>query len=296
MKRISWILAGMFVIVISYYLFLRSFEYEVNFKAHTLPGDLIQTIRIWNGSLDNAHVVNVDSFYRLKQAVIWKNRSYDFNWNFELVNDSVTAVNVQISEPGRRTLNKLLIPITHQQIEGDAGEIVRNFYQVLTSHLKITKVKVIGKAEIDSSFCLCRSLETSQIGKANGMMKDFPLLNSFIEQFKLESKGPPIVQIRAWDHSRGLLKYDFCFPIVYHDSLPVLESVIYKKIKKETVLKASYFGNYITSDRAWYELIQYAQKNGYKVNGFPIEQFHDNPNLGSNEGAWKADVYLPIAD
>lgn len=279
-----------------YYFFIRPFEFEVNLKAKTLPGDIIETIRIWNRSLDSAKIVEVDSFSRLKQTIVREDRSYVYNWNFVAVNDSVTKVNVQITEPSRSLSNKLLIPFTDQSIERDASDIANEFYTVLKEHLRITKVKLTGEVELDSTFCVCRSLETSQIDKANGMMRDYSLLTSFIDNFKLQVKGPPIVRINEWNHSLGLLKFDFCFPIVPTDSLPSVKEITYKKFKKQKALKAEYRGNYITSDRAWYELIQWADRKGYKTTGMPIEYFHNNPNLGMNEINWIADVYLPIQD
>lgn len=294
MKKILWVLLSIGLIAFMYYLLIKPYEFEVKFRANTLPGDLIATIRIWNRSLDNANVIEVDSFSRLTQTIVLEKRSYVYNWYFVSINDSTTKVSVQISEPDRRLLNKILVPFTVQPIERDAEVMVKEFYEILKMHLTITEVKLIGEVELDSAFCVCRLLETSQIEKANGMMRDYPLLTAFVDDFGLKPDGAPIVRVKEWNHSLGLLKFDFCFPLKSSDSLPVNESFTYKNFKKERVLKAEYYGNYITSDRAWYELIRYAERKGYKTNGWPIEYYYNNPNLGMNEREWKADVYLPI--
>jgi effector-binding domain-containing protein len=296
MRKFVWILLGGLMIATVYYLFIRSFEFEVTFKTKTTPGDIIESIRIWDRSLKTSNEVVVDSFSSLSQTIVWKNRNYEYNWHFSSYNDSTTKVNVKISEPGRSFVNKILIPFSEQPIEIDANEIVRTFYDVLKEHLNITRVRVIGEAEIDSAFCVCSSLKAIQIEKANGMMNDFPLLTTFITNLKLKPNGLPMVRITEWNHSKGLIKFDFCFPIVRQDSLPALDSISYKSFKREKVLKAEFNGNYITSDRAWYALIQFAERNGYEVSGLPIEYFHDNPNLGNNELRWKADVFLPIRE
>ncbi|MBT1706155.1 GyrI-like domain-containing protein, partial [Chryseosolibacter indicus] len=122
----------------------------------------------------------------------------------------------------------------------------------------------------------------------------YPLLTSFVEHFNFKPNGVPIVKIKEWRHNSGTLEFDFCFPIVRTDSLPQVEFITYKTFKKQRVLKAEYFGNYFTSDRAWYELIQYANKNGYKVDHSPIEYFYTNPTTGINESDWKAEIFLPI--
>lgn len=225
MRKILLALLSVILVALVYYFFIRSHEFEINLKANTLPGDLIETIRIWNRSLDDANIVEVDSFSRLKQTVVRGNRNYIYNWNLITRNDSVTSVNVKITQPGRVFLNKLLIPFSDQPIEQDAKDIGNQFYTVVREHLKITKVRLEGEVELDSSFCVCRFLETSQIEKANGMMKDYALLTSFIDNFKLKINGPPSVRLREWSHSLNQVKFDFCFPIVRTDSLPMVGEI-----------------------------------------------------------------------
>lgn len=293
-KIVFWSFLSICVLGLLYYLFIRPFEFDVKFQAKTLPGDIIETIRIWNRSLDSASIAKVESYNRLQQNITWQGRSYVYDWHFHNANDSLTKVDIQISEPGRSLLNKILIPFTSQPIEQDAHEIGNAFYKILKDHLLITKVLAIGVTEIDSSFCACSTLETRQIEKADGMMNDYLMLGSFITSHNLKSAGNPMVRISEWNHELGTLKFDFCFPIQPVDSFPKEELVVYKVFKNETVLKAEYRGNYITSDRAWYELLHYAERNGYDTTGLPIERFYDNPNLGINEVNWKADVYLPV--
>ena len=294
MKRIFWAWLGLGFVALVYYLFLRPFEYDVKFRAKTLPGDLIETIRIWNRSLPEAEIIRVDSLDRLDQHITRGDRKYVYSWRFTAQGDSATKVTIQISEPARALANKILIPFTKQPIETDAYDVSMEFYKILKEHLKITNVKVVGEVRLKRKFCVCSTLETEQIEKAQGMMRDFPLLTSFVSTYNLKPDGFPIVRIKKWDHNQGKLAFDFCFPIVRSDHLPKVADLVYKEVGGEFALKAEYHGNYITSDRAWYELLHYARKNGYKVSGLPVEHFHDNPNLGIREQEWQADVYLPV--
>jgi effector-binding domain-containing protein len=294
MKKVLLALIVVGSAALLYYFIFKPSEFEVNFKAKTLPGDLIETIRIWNRTLDKAKIVEVDSFNSLSQNIQWNERDYIYEWRFLPQDDSTTKVNIRISEPGRKFLNKLLVPFSEQAIEKDAYQIGNTFYEIVNEHLKITKVKVIGEVELNPSFCVCMSVESNQTDKANEMMKNFSTITDFITVHNLETDGPPQVRISKWDHEKGLLKFDFCFPIENRDSLPLMQSITYRKFRNEKALKAEYRGNYITSDRAWYALVKYAQLNNYNVNNTPIEYFHDNPTLGINEVSWKAEVYLPI--
>jgi hypothetical protein len=287
---------GVFLVGAVYYLFFKPYEFEIKFKASTTAGDIIETVRIWNASLGGAEVMSVTAYETLEQAISLGDRQYKLKWNFEAANDSVTLVNVQVTEPGNELGNKVLIPFSEQMIETEVGELLREFYNVLKSHLEITRVSVVGVVSMDSSFCVCRSLETDQTDKAYGMMQDYPIITSFIQHFNLVSKGPPVVRIKDWSHEAGTLKFDFCFQIEQPQELPRDTPFNFQFLSGGRALKAEYYGNYITSDRAWYKLLQYADRNGHQVKGFPIEYFHHNPNTGMNESEWKAEIYLPIVD
>ena len=55
-----------------------------------------------------------------------------------------------------------------------------------------------------------------------------------------------------------------------------------------------YNGNYITSDRAWYELLDDAERKNIEVHQTPVEVFYNNPNYGGDELNWKAEIYMPL--
>jgi effector-binding domain-containing protein len=294
MKRFLLLFIVVGVALLCWYLFVRPFEYEVKFNANTTGGDIIETIRIWERAFEGSEVISVDSTFGLTQKIFLGDRSYVYTWKFKDVNDSTTRVRVQITEPGKSIANKIYVPFTSQPIEEDSKKILTQFYTILKSHLQITRVKLEGESEVGESFCVCRNVETSQTEKANGMMKDFPLLTSFISDNGLTPAGFPILRIREWNHSKGTLNFDFCFPIANKDSLPVSSLVEYKKLERVKALKAVFHGNYITSDRAWYALIKFANEKGYKHTGLPIEHFHNNPNLGWDEQKWRAEIFLPL--
>ena len=90
------------------------------------------------------------------------------------------------------------------------------------------------------------------------------------------------------------IQYNFCFPIIKGDSLPTHELIKYKQYQSEKAIKAIYNGNYVTSDRAWYALLDYAERENIEVHKTPVEFFFNNPNYGGNELQWKAEIYMPI--
>ena len=92
------------------------------------------------------------------------------------------------------------------------------------------------------------------------------------------------------------INYNFCFPIIKSDSLPKHHLISYKQQESVKALKATYNGNYITSDRAWYALLEHAERNAIKVSETPIEVFYNNPNFGGDELQWNAEIFMPLID
>ncbi|MEQ8576433.1 MAG: GyrI-like domain-containing protein [Fulvivirga sp.] len=294
MRGIVGLVIGIILTAGCWYLFVKPYEYQVNFKVTTTQGDAIETLRIWNRTLKGCEILGVDSLQSLTQTMNSEGGDYMFKWNFIWVNDSTTQVKVEISEPGNAIKNKLLIAFQDLPIEKGARKFTKEFYNVLQEHLKITNVQIIGETELESVFCACRTVETEQTNKAQGMMINYGFLADFIGDQNLAVNGLPLVRLLEWNHSQGKIKYDFCFPIIKNDSLKDNQYITFKEIDRMKAIKAVYNGNYITSDRAWYSLHNYAQSNSLKVDGLPIEYFYNNPNVGVNEKEWKAEIYLPI--
>jgi len=82
---------------------------------------------------------------------------------------------------------------------------------------------------------------------------------------------------------------------VKKDSLPSGGLVTFKQFEGGQYLKATYNGNYISSDRAWYALLDYAEQKGIEIEGKPVEIFFNNPNMGGDELKWRADIYMPLS-
>ena len=83
----------------------------------------------------------------------------------------------------------------------------------------------------------------------------------------------PFVEVTDWQMAKDSVSFNFCNPIFKTDSLPEIPGVFYKQIRARKALKAIYHGNYITSDRAWYALLNHAAKNQIEVDNQPFEIF-----------------------
>ena len=125
-------------------------------------------------------------------------------------------------------------------------------------------------------------------------MKNYNYLTGELYDRGVQLDGPPMVVVNSWDMEKDSIDYHFAQPIIRSEKLPIGTDIEYRRIFNKPALKAMYYGNYITSDRAWYALLDYAKTNGYDVENTAVEVFYNNPNTGGDELNWKAEVYLPL--
>lgn len=294
MRKIFLFLSLVGVIALLWYLFITPYDYKVTFSVKTFPGTINQSIKLWSKSLDDSKLINQVSINSIEQQLKAGDYTYTYKWEMNLINDSTSKVIVYITEPENSLINKISIPFVDTEIEQHAKNNVTDFYDRLNEHLDKIKVKVEGVSEVERSYCVYIPLTTTQVGKARGMMDYYSFLSSFILDNGIQTDGFPFVEVTNWDMAHDSIEFNFGFPITKTDTLPTNKLLKYKWLEQTKAIKATYNGNYITSDRAWYALLHYAEKNGLEAIPKPMEIYHNNPNFDNNEKEWRADIYLPI--
>ena len=297
MKKIVFGIGAGLLLLLLGYLFLYPNDYTVRFEADTFPGTINQSIKLWHNKMGvSGTEVTQEDLYHLEQQVQAGDSVHRYRWKIEPLTDSTSRVVVGISDPANSLKNRLLLPFSESAIEASAVARVRDFAEDLKAHIDLFKVHIEGEAETPGTFYAYVPLKTSQHGKAGGMMDNYMLLSDLLVSHQVDLNGPPMIVVNQWDRERDSVNFNFCFPIIRSDRLPQHPKVKYKRIFPKKALKATYNGNYITSDRAWYALLDYAGKNGIPVEPTPVEVFYNNPNLGGDALQWKAEVFLPIKE
>jgi effector-binding domain-containing protein len=126
------------------------------------------------------------------------------------------------------------------------------------------------------------------------MMQYYSFLNSILANKAVKMNGTPFLEVTNWNMENDSIAYNFCFPIIKSDSLPIHKDLKYKQYDGVEAIKAIYNGNYMTSDRAWYALLDEAKRKNIEIDQTPIEVFYNNPNYGGDELRWKTEVFMPI--
>lgn len=295
MKKLGYSIIGILLIGILWYLFLKPYDYTIRFKANTFTGPINQTLKLWDkGQPTTKGIIQNASIQELTQYLKFNDSTYRYQWHIQRLTDSTSRVRVDIKDMDHSLLNKIKVPFSDTDFEKRSRKTVRDFISLLNDHIGSFKVRVVGKDSLASTFCACISVQGSQAEKAGGMMANYLNLTSVIKDYGLKENGFPFVEITNWNQGTDSIAYDFCYPVVYSDTLPEHQGIKYKKTRPIEGIKAIYNGNYITSDRAWYALLDYAEKNGIDVTPTPIEYFYNNPNQGGNELEWKAEIFLPL--
>lgn len=292
-KKLSWTILGVLILAIVFYLFLYPADYKVTFEAKGLPGTINQSLKAWNNEVDG-DIISQDGFDYLEQTIKFNDSTHLYKWQFEAIDDSTSTVTVNIKDLDNSVMNRLKKPFQDIPIALQSSKTVTDFYEFLKDHLENIRITFDGESELKSTYCAYVPLEGKQSDKAKGMMQNYNLLASVMGNNNVQLNGPPFVEITHWDVEKDSIAYNFCFPIIRSDKLPDHPIIKYKRIFAKKALKATYNGNYITSDRAWYTLIKKAKDLNKEVELTPIEYFYNNPNFGGDELRWKAEIFLPI--
>lgn len=291
------LIGGLLILLIGaliWYLFLKPYDYQVTFRAKTNSGIINQSIKLWAKKWKNSKHLEQKDWEHFAHQLKFNDSTYTFEWNIKALNDSISQIKVHVTDVNHSFANRIAIPFSKTDFEKRTIKTVKNLQSDLIEQLKSFKVSGIQQEEITPKFCAYIPFEAKQTEKALEMMRSYSFLSSVMLKNKFDLDGPPFIEIKNWKKQQDSISFNFCYPIIKPDSLPEINQVFFKEIKGRKAIKAVYNGNYITSDRAWYTLLNYAENNNIAIEETPIEIFHNNPNIGGDELKWKAEIYMPL--
>lgn len=296
MKKVFIFLILSLLVGIAWFLFIKPNDYIVRFEAPTTVGTVNQAIKSWQLTKKNMEQLPTSSLNLVRHKITYGDSTHTYTWKLKQLTDSTTKVVLGVKDAKHSLSNRLKVPFSKTFVQRRSEAIAKDFYDGLKDHLDAFKITVEGESVTTPSYVAYVTLKGTQLEKAGGMMKYYGYLNTIMTQDGIEAKGTPFIEVTNWNQANDSITYNFCFPIKNKANLPEFPEVRYKRIFEKKALKAIYNGNYITSDRAWYRLLAYAEKNNIEVEALPIEVFYNNPNYGGNEKDWKAEIYMPIKE
>jgi effector-binding domain-containing protein len=296
-NKIVYFIAFLLLGSLLWYLFIKPYDYSVSIISKTFPGTINQSIKSWGISNANTVLLDEKDFLNIDQQLKFNDSLFQYQWKITPVNDSTTKIKVYITDEDHSLENRVKIPFSDTNFEKRTKSTILDFNNALKEHIGKFKVIVSDSLQqLPDTYCAYIPMKTSQLGKAKGMMQNYPILSTVLVDNNVALNGRPFLEITDWNRELDSISYNFCYPIIKSDTLPQNNIIKYKKFKGFKALKAIYNGNYITSDRAWYALLDYAKKNDMEVWERPVEVFFNNPNIGGNELEWVAEIYMPLKE
>jgi effector-binding domain-containing protein len=296
MKKIVRLLLLIAIVAAAWYLFIKPYDYVVRFPVKTTVGTINQSIKSWYAGIEGTQITDQSKLDELTQQFNFGDSIHTYTWKIEAITDSTSRVKVYVKDNDHSIANKLTIPFSKTDFEKRSEGTVKEFYDVLNLHLKKTKVAINGEDSTRATYIAYVPLKGQQAEKAKGMMYNYSLLTQIMLKGNVELNGTPFIEVTHWNTKTDSISYNFCFPIKKSDSLPKHPDIKYKQYHSQKALKATYNGNYITSDRAWYALEAYAKSHNIPIDLTPVEVFYNNPNMGGDELQWKAEIFMPMKE
>ena len=300
-KKIIIIISVFISLLLGWYLFIKESDYCITFNATTATGTIYQGIQEWSkkqltAENESYSTIEQRNFDFIKQKMTKGNQELEYTWELKSINDSTTTVSVGIKDLNHSFYNRLTaLPFIPSKFKTEQIAKIKTFKVGLEDHIEDFKIKIDGDGKSEDTFVAYISLKSVLQEKAQKMIQSDGVITGYLQQNHIKITGRPYVEVINWDLDKETLDYNYCFPI--DKSTPYIknQSVKFKSIPAIKGLKATYFGNFRTSDRAWFALLDFAKKHDYKLENKPLEHFLDNPFNGGNELEWKTEIIIPFA-
>ncbi|MBP6182957.1 hypothetical protein [Flavobacterium sp.] len=298
-KKIIIVLSVLFSLSLVWYLFIKESDYCISFKVNTATGTVFQGIQEWSAIQHQKHnenytILEKRNFDFIKHEMKKGNTQFEYTWDIKSINDSVTKVSVGIKELNHGLYNKLTAPFFDTSFKKEQIKKITDFKKGLSEHIKNFKVKIEGEGTSEETFVAYISLKSVLQEKAQNMIMSDAGITGFLFDNKIKIIGRPYVEIINWNLESETIDFNYCFPIDKDTKVIANETVKFKTLPALKGLKATYYGNFRTSDRAWFTLLDYAKKNNIKLQKKVLEHFLANPFNGGNELEWETQIIIPF--
>lgn len=299
-KKIIIALSFLFSLFLVWYLLLKETDYCISFKVKAATGTVFQGIQEWSnaqGLKDSEKYVILEkrNFDFIKQEMTKKEVQMHYTWDITSINDSVTKVNVGIKDLNHSWYNKVTAPFFNTEFKEEQIKKISDFKKGLSEHLKNFKVRIDGEGESEQTFVAYINLKSVLQEKARYMIANDALITGFLFENQIKIIGRPYLEIVKWDLDKETIDFNYCFPVEKPTNNIVNDVVKFKTLPVVKGLKATYYGNFRTSDRAWFALFDYAKKNNLILENKVLEHFLSNPFNGGEELQWETKIIIPFA-
>ena len=299
-KSIAIAATGLISLFMIWYFVIKKSDYCISFKVKGATGTVFQGVQEWTAARlikdkEKYTFIEKQNFGFIKQRMEKEQVTMEYMWEINSINDSVTEVNVSIKDLNNSWYNKITVPFFNTDFKKEQIAKITDFKKGLEDHLKNFKVIIDGESLSTAVYVAYISLESPLQRKAQNMIGSDAMITGFLYNNNIEITGKPYLEITKWDLDSEALQFNYCFPVARNGKIVNDNNIKFKTIPAFRGLKATYYGNFRTSDRAWFALIDYAKKRNIKLKYQVLEHFLDNPFNGGDELKWETQIIMPLA-
>lgn len=298
--KIKWSIVIILSALLGWYFLIKQSDYIISFKAKTATGTISQGVQEWafnqnRVGKETVAILEKKEYEQLKIEFSKGDRKVEYNWEINAINDSTSEVSIGIKELGHSFYNRLTAPFIETPFKKEQIARVTDFKNGLEQHLKAFKVKVEGEGSSKSDYVAYIKLTSIMSEKAQTMISNDGYITGYLQKNNIKIIGKPYVEVTNWNRDKETLEFNYCFPVSKQAIQVPDAKVKFKAIPSIKGLKATYYGNFRTSDRAWFALIDYAKRNQINLENRVLENFLANPFNGGNELEWETKIIIPFA-
>jgi effector-binding domain-containing protein len=300
-NKLKLLLVIVLLSFLGWYFLLKQSDYTITFKANAATGTISQGIMEWTmirskKQNETYTVLEKRNFDFIKQQMKKGNEELIYTWDMKSINDSTTNVTIGIKDLNHSFYNRLTAPFISTKFRTEQIDKIKSFKVGLEDHIDDFKIRIDGEGSSKEMFVAYISLKSVLQEKAQTMLEYDPKIVGYLDRNKIKIIGyRPYLEITDWDEDKEIVSFNYCFPIPKNTKYVPDSNVKFKTIAALKGLQATYFGNYRTSDRAWFALLDYAKKHDHKLENKPLEHFLANPFNGGNELEWETKIIIPFA-
>lgn len=299
-KKIIVTLLTLLSALLIWYFFIKKSDYSISFTVKSSTGTVYQGIQDWASARlisdkENYVVVDKEQFTFLKHEMSSKNDTLEYIWDINNTNDSTVKVVVGVKEIDHSFYNRFTAPFFNTQFKNQQIDKIKSLKKGLEEHSKNFKIEIVGEGKSDEVFVAYINLKSVLQEKAQTMIRNDGLITGYLQRNGIKIIGRPYLEVVDWNLETEKLDFNYCFPIDKNSKYIEDPLVKFKTIPSLKGLKVNYYGNFRTSDRAWFSLIDYASGKGYDLDLKPVEHFLANPFNGGNELEWQTTIIIPFS-
>lgn len=294
MKRFFTTLFILGILAAAWYLFIKEYDYQINFKGAYGPASIYYDLLDAEAS-NTENITAKKNFTNIIQHKTLGDTLYTFEWLLKPETDSTTQITVNIkdeSNPFAARLN-VLNPFD-DFYSSNLKHYFIQFNKNLSQAQSAYAVKLGNKEKFEGGYCICASSRNKLNKKATEMTGLLSVIQQFFDKNNVKPSGNPLLYVSNWDVDNSEITFEFCFPINQRDSLETTTGTTLKTLPSFNALTAEFTGNYAFSHRSWADLLLKAKREDIPVKKNLIEVYYNNPMVEIEATKWKSKIYMPL--